>query len=60
MAPFFEVGSFDGNIQHSLGTDMSFNVHLLRITVPLEIGFRAGYLPEFGKLFFNFLFNLEL
>ena len=60
MAPFFEVGSFDGNIQHSFGTDMSFNVHLLRITVPLEIGFRAGYLPEFGKLFFNFLFNLEL
>lgn len=60
LAPFFEVGLFDGNSEHSFGTDMSFNVHLLRITVPLEIGFRVGYLPEFGKLFFNFLFNLEL
>lgn len=58
--PFYEVGWFDKTAFQSFGSDISFNLHLLRIHTPLETGFRIGYLTERNTLFFNLLFSLDL
>ncbi len=59
-SPFFEAGRFDGDWQMSFGSDINFNLHLLRITTPLNLGVRLGYLPQAKSGFFNFLFGIDL
>lgn len=59
-APFYEQGSFDKTIKRSIGSDISLNLHLLRIQTAVEMGFRFGYLPESKETFFNLLFSLDL
>jgi hypothetical protein len=59
-SPFFEVGSFDKEIKYSIGSDISFNIHFLRIIAPIELGFRLGYLTKERQMFRNLLFSIEL
>lgn len=60
IAPFVERGSFDGEIKHSAGSDISLNMHILRIQTPVELGFRIGCLPETKEVFLKLLFSLEI
>ena len=58
--PFYNIGSYDGVIFRSIGTDVMAKLHLLNITVPLDLGFRIGYQRESEKYFASFLFSLDV
>ena len=60
VAPFYEIGSFDGKLLQSIGSDINFNIHVLRIMKGIELGVRLGYLPESKQMFHNFLFSINL
>ncbi|MEE0983085.1 MAG: hypothetical protein U0L38_03455, partial [Bacteroidales bacterium] len=60
VAPFYEIGSFDGKMLQSIGSDINFNIHVLRIMKGIELGVRLGYLPESKQMFSNFLFSINL
>ncbi|MCF0209766.1 MAG: hypothetical protein HUK18_00330 [Bacteroidales bacterium] len=57
--PFFNIASADKNIYHSFGSDVQTDVHVLKISVPINLGIRLGYLPEQNSFFSNFLFNIN-
>lgn len=52
------VGKFTEDIS-SLGTEITFDVNMLRFYAPAELGFRASYLPELNDVYFNFLFSID-
>lgn len=52
------IGKFTEDIS-SLGTELTFDVNMLRFYAPAEIGFRTSYLPEMKNVYFNFLFSID-
>lgn len=52
------TGQFVKNIT-SVGMEISADVNLLRFYAPVDIGFRASYLPEIKNFFFDFLFSID-
>ena len=52
------TGTFTEDIS-SLGTEITFDVNMLRFYAPTDIGFRASYLPEMKNVYFNFLFSID-
>lgn len=58
--PFYNIGSYDKNIYSSFGTDLEARVHILGMTVPIDTGFRIGYIPEKEDWFASFIFNIDL
>lgn len=52
------VDTFDKNIS-SYGIELSGNANFLRFYAPVEIGFRASYLPEMKNVYFDFLFSID-
>ena len=52
------VDTFNKNIS-SFGIELSGNANFLRFYAPVEIGFRASYLPEMQNVFFDFLFSID-
>lgn len=63
MAVFYdEVNHLKGNKEYyrSVGSDLLFDIHLLRSFVPFEIGLRSAYLLENKKTYFGFLGSIKL
>lgn len=58
--PFYNIGSYDKNIYSSFGTDLEARIHILGMTVPIDTGFRIGYIPEKEDWFASFIFNIDL
>lgn len=59
---FYNRGEITGRFTEdisSLGTELTFDVNMLRFYAPTEIGFRASYLPELKDVYFNFLFSID-
>jgi hypothetical protein len=59
---FYQRGEITGTFTEdisSLGTEITFDVNMLRFYAPTEIGFRASYLPEMENVYFNFLFSID-
>ena len=52
------VDTFNKNIS-SFGIELSGNANFLRFYAPVEIGFRASYLPEKQNVYFDFLFSID-
>jgi hypothetical protein len=52
------VDTFNKNIT-SYGIELSGNANFLRFYAPVEIGFRASYLPEKQNVYFDFLFSID-
>ena len=52
------VGQFTKNIS-SFGVEVLGDTHFLRFYAPVEIGFRASYLPEYKNVYFDFLFSID-
>jgi hypothetical protein len=52
------VDTFNKNIS-SFGIELSGNANFLRFYAPVEIGFRASYLPEMQNVYFDFLFSID-
>ncbi len=52
------VGTFSKNIS-SFGIEITGDANFLRFYAPVEIGFRASYLPEEKGVFYNFLFSID-
>ncbi len=44
----------------SLGLDLTFDFHLLRLFVPLEAGLRTVYFPQDNSMGFEFLYSMNL
>ncbi|MBO7277606.1 MAG: hypothetical protein J6U84_06550 [Bacteroidales bacterium] len=57
--PFYEVGSFDNSIHQSFGNDFTFNICILGIKLPVEVGVRVGYENLNNKPFYQFLLSLK-
>jgi hypothetical protein len=57
--PFYEVGSFDNSIHQSFGNDFTFNICVLGIKLPVEVGVRVGYENLNNKPFYQFLLSLK-
>ena len=51
-------GSFSQNIS-SYGLELTGNMHFLRFYAPVEMGFRAAYLPEAARMHYGFLFSID-
>ncbi len=51
-------GTFDQNLS-SYGSELTFNVNVMRFYAPSNIGLRASYLPELKKFNFDFLFSIN-
>ncbi|MBQ9313216.1 MAG: hypothetical protein IJ213_09275 [Bacteroidales bacterium] len=58
--PFFNIGSYDKEVYKSFGTDLEAKVHIFRITVPVNFGFRIGYVPRNDDVFAHFLFSIDI
>ncbi len=52
------VGKFQSNIS-SFGIELTGDTNILRFYAPVEIGFRASYLPDLNDVFFNLLFSVD-
>jgi len=52
------VDTFNKSIT-SYGIELSGNANFLRFYAPVEIGFRASYLPEMQNIYFDFLFSID-
>ncbi len=44
----------------SFGTDINFDMHILRTIAPIDLGIRSAYLPSSKSLFFQFLFSINM
>ena len=58
LKPFYEIGSFDQEVYYSFGNDFGFNINILAIALPIEIGLRVGYETLNQKPFFQFLLSM--
>ncbi|NQU34199.1 MAG: hypothetical protein HQ521_13285, partial [Bacteroidetes bacterium] len=52
------VGTYTSYIS-SYGIELTGDAHFLRFYAPVEIGFRASYLPEMKKTYFDFLLSID-
>ena len=52
------TGTFQSNIS-SYGIELTGNANFFRFYAPVEIGFRASYLPEMQNVYFDFLFSID-
>lgn len=43
----------------SLGVELTADANILRFYAPVNIGFRASYLPELKNVYFDFLFSIN-
>ena len=50
----------DKTYYKTLGIDLRFDLHILRIIAPLDLGIRSAYLPENQSYYFQFLFNVQI
>lgn len=44
----------------SFGADLTFDMHILRLIAPLDLGLRSGYMPSSKSYFFQFLFSVNM
>jgi hypothetical protein len=44
---------------HSLGSELQVQTHMLSFLAPINIGFRAIYLPDINDYAFNVFFNID-
>jgi hypothetical protein len=44
---------------NSTGMDLTADLHLLRSIIPIQAGLRSVYLPQTGKMAFEFLFSVD-
>lgn len=51
-------GTFTKDIT-SFGVELTTDANLLRFYAPVDIGFRASYLPELNDVYFDFLFSID-
>lgn len=58
--PFYNFGYYDRAFYQSYGTDIEAKIHLFRITIPMNIGFRIGYSTTIDNTFANFIFSIDL
>lgn len=58
--PFYNIGSFDKEVYQSYGTDLELKVHVFRVTVPLDLGFRIGYCKTTENTFASLIFNIDI
>ncbi len=58
--PFLNHGWFDRKHYYSYGSDIEAKVHVFRITIPVNIGFRIGYCPTTDNTFASFLFSIDI
>ncbi len=52
------VGTFASKIS-SYGVELTGDMNFLRFYAPVEIGFRASYLPEDERVYFDFLLSID-
>ena len=52
------TGTFQTNIS-SYGFELTGNANFFRFYAPVEIGFRASYLPKMQNVYFDFLFSID-
>ncbi|HSO87393.1 MAG TPA: hypothetical protein VLQ91_12625, partial [Draconibacterium sp.] len=52
------VDTFNKSIQ-SFGIELTGDANFFRFYAPVEIGFRASYLPEMQNVYFDFLFSID-
>lgn len=53
-----KAGTFKNDIT-SYGSDLTFDLNVLRFYAPTTIGVRASYLPELENIYFDFLFSIN-
>lgn len=58
--PFYNVGAYDREVFRSFGSDLVAKIHVFKITFPLDIGIRVGYVNEIQQTFSSFLFNISI
>ena len=58
--PFYNFGYYDKEFYQSYGADIETKVHLFRITIPINLGFRIGYCPTTDNYFATLLFSLDV
>lgn len=51
-------GTFHKNIS-SFGIELTGDMNFLRFYAPIEMGTRASYLPEFKRVYFDFLLSID-
>ncbi len=51
-------GTFNSSIS-SYGIEVTGDANFFRFYAPVEIGFRASYLPEMQNVYFDFLFSID-
>ena len=51
-------GTYETGIS-SFGTEITCDLHFLRFYAPVELGFRASYLPKTENLYFDLLFSID-
>jgi hypothetical protein len=51
-------GTFIKDI-NSVGIELTADANILRFYAPVNIGFRASYLPELKDVYFDFLFSIN-
>ncbi len=56
----FELDTGQYRDDQSAGVDLTLDFHLFRSFVPVEAGLRTIYLPESGKMVFEFLYRINL
>jgi hypothetical protein len=52
------AGTYTSDIS-SYGIELTGDMHFLRFYAPVEIGTRMSYLPETGRVYFDFLFSID-
>lgn len=52
------TGTYNKDIS-SFGFELTGDMNFLRFYAPIEMGTRASYLPEFKKVYFDFLFSID-
>ncbi len=52
------TGTFNSTIS-SLGIELTGDANFFRFYAPVEIGFRASYLPDMQNVYFDFLFSID-
>ncbi len=52
------VGRFARNIA-TIGAEITSDLNFLRFYAPVEMGFRAGYMPEAKTMHYGFLFSID-
>lgn len=52
------AGTFTKDIS-SFGSELTFDVNILRFYAPANVGVRTSYLPEMKQVYFDFLFSIN-